>query len=82
MRYVWMVMLIIYYIVWLISSIVDVVSAVKDAIDDLQCGICNSVSEFIDCMVYDLDESTIRFIALHLLALFFVSLSKWIMFKM
>lgn len=78
MKYVWILILLVIDVFWLISSIVDVVHAVKIVKNNR---ICDSVGDFIDCMLEELNESTVGFIALHLFVLFVVSLITWLEFK-
>lgn len=78
MRYVWIWMLLGFDAVWLISSIVDVVKTVRFV---KKCGQYDSIGDFMDCMVTELEESTIGFIALHVFMLFVVSLITWMKFN-
>ena len=80
MRYVWIWILLGIDVVWLISSIVDVVRTVKYVKDHRRYE-CDSVGGFIDCMLEELNESTIGFVALHLFVLFVVSFIAWMDFK-
>jgi len=67
MEYIWIVILIIAYIIWAIISI-------KDIID--------TVSYFKLSSVFDnLEEYTLTFIILHIVALFVYSLCKFIALK-
>lgn len=78
MKYVWIWMLLGFDVVWLISSIVDVVKTVRFVKKHRQY---DSVGDFIICMAEELEESTVGFIALHLFVLFVVSLITWMNFK-
>lgn len=78
MRYVWIWMLLGVDAVWLISSIVDIVKTVHFV---KECGQYDSVGDFMYCMVEELEQSTIGFIALHVFMLFVVSLITWMNFK-
>ena len=78
MRYVWIWMLLGIDAVWLISSIVDVVKTVRFVKKNKQY---DSIGDFMDCMIVELEESTIGFIALHLFVLFVVSFITWMHFK-
>jgi hypothetical protein len=74
MRYVWMWILLGIDVVWLISSIVDVVHAVRYVKNNRRY---DNIGDFVDCMVEELEESTTGFIALHIFVLFIVSLITW-----
>ena len=74
MRYIWIWILIGIDVIWLISSIVDVVHTVKFVREHRRPG---SVGDFINCMVEELEGSTVGFVALHLLVLFTVSIIAW-----
>lgn len=78
MRYIWIWMLLGIDVIWLISSIVDVVHSVKIVKNNR---ICDSVGDFIDCMIEEMEKSTIGFIVLHMLVLFIVSFITWIDFN-
>jgi hypothetical protein len=65
-------------VAWLISSIVDIVKTVHFV---RECGQYDSIGDFMDCMVTELKESTIGFIALHVFVLFMESLIAWMNFK-
>ena len=78
MKYVWILILLVIDVFWLISSIVDIVKTVRFV---KKCGLYDSIGDFIDCMVAELEESTVGFIALHLFVLFVVSLITWLNFK-
>lgn len=78
MKYIWIWMLVVIDMVWLISSIVDVVRTVKYVKEHEQY---ESVGDFIDCMLEELGEFTIGFVALHILVLFIVSFLTWVNFK-
>lgn len=78
MKYVWIWMLAVIDVIWLVLSIVDVVRTVKYVKEHEQY---DSVGNFIDCMLEELKESTVGFIALHIFVLFIVSLITWMDFK-
>lgn len=78
MKYVWIWMLLGFDVIWLISSIVDVVRTVRYVKEHYEY---DSVSDFIDCMLVELEQSTVGFIALHLFVLFIVSFIIWLEFK-
>ena len=79
MRYIWIWILIGIDVIWLISSIVDVVHTVKFTREHRRYG---SVGDFINCMVEELGGSTVGFVALHLFVLFIVSIVTWMESKM
>lgn len=79
MRYIWIWILIGIDVIWLISSIVDVVHTVKFAREHRRHG---SVGDFINCMVEELEGSTVGFVVLHLFVLFIVSIVTWMESKM
>ncbi len=78
MKYVWIWILLGIDVIWLISSILDVVSTVRYVREHRRY---SGVGDFIDCMVEELEESTVGFIALHIFILFVVSLITWMDFK-
>lgn len=78
MKYAWIWILLGIDVIWLISSIVDVVRTVRYVKDNMRY---DSIGEFIDCVLGELEESTVGFVALHLFALFVVSLITWLDFK-
>ena len=78
MRYVWIWMLLGLDVFWLISSIVDVVKTVRFVKKHREY---DSIGDFMDCMIVELEESTVGFIALHLFVLFIVSFVTWMNFK-
>lgn len=78
-KYIWICILVVIDAVWLISSIVDVVDTVNCIRKDEQY---NSVGNFINCVIGDLEDSTKGFISLHFMVLFIVSLTEWLMFMM
>lgn len=78
MKYVWIWILLGIDVVWLILSIVDVVCTVKYVREHRRY---DSVKGFIDCMLEELEESTVGFVALHIFMLFIVSFITWIDFK-
>lgn len=78
MKYVWILILLVIDVFWLISSIVDIVKTVRFVKKHRQYG---SISDFIICMKEELEEPTLWFIALHILALFTISFSTWMNFK-
>ena len=80
MRYVWIWILLGIDVVWLISSIVDVVRTMRYVKDHRRYDY-DSVGDFIDCMLEELNESTVGFVALHIFVLFIVSLITWMGFK-
>lgn len=78
MKYVWIWILLGIYVIWLISSIVDVVRAVRQVKNNRWY---DGIGDFIDCMLEELEEYTVVFVAAHLFLLFMVSLATWIKFK-
>lgn len=78
MRYIWICILIMFDVIWLISSIMDVVLTVKYVKEHRRY---SGVGDFIDCLAGELKESTVGFIALHIFALFIVSFITWANFK-
>ena len=78
MRYVWIWILLGIDVVWLISSIVDVVRTVRYVKNNRWY---DSVGDFVDCMLEELGEPTVGFIALHIFVLFIVSFITWMDFK-
>ena len=78
MRYIWIWILLGIDVIWLISSIMDVVRAVRYVKNNRRYG---SIGDFINCMLEELEESTVGFIALHIFVLFIVSLITWMDFK-
>lgn len=78
MRYVWIWILLGIDVIWLISSIVDIVKTARYVKEHEQY---DSIGDFVNYMVGELEENTIGFIALHLFVLFIVSFITWIDFK-
>ena len=78
MRYVWIWMLLGIDVIWLISSIVDVVFTLKYVREHRRYG---SVGDFCNCMLEELRESTVGFVALHIFVLFIISFIAWMSFK-
>lgn len=78
MRYIWIWILLGIDVVWLISSIVDVARTVKNVREHRRY---DSVGDFINCMLEELDETTVVFIGLHIFVLFIVSFIAWMNFK-
>ena len=79
MRYVWIWMLLGIDMIWLISSIVDIVKTVRYVKEHEQY---DDIGDFMDCVVTELEESTIGFIALNIFVLFMASLITWMKFNM
>ena len=78
MKYVWILILLVIDVFWLISSIVDIVKTVRFVKKHREY---DSIGDFMDCMIVELEESTVGFIALHLFVLFIVSFVTWMNFK-
>lgn len=78
MRYIWIWILIGIDVIWLISSIVDVVRTMKFVKNNRRYG---SVGDFINCIGNELEDSTIGFILLHLFVLLAVSFFTWVVFE-
>jgi hypothetical protein len=78
MKYIWIGMLIVIDATWWIWSIADIVSTVKVVKNHKRY---SNIAEFIKCIVEELDDSTSYCIALHISALFFVSLLVWVWYK-
>jgi hypothetical protein len=78
MRYIWIWILLGIDVIWLISSIVDIVKTVRFVKDHK---LYDSVGDFVNCMLEELEESTKSFIILNIFALFIVSLITWMIFK-
>ena len=78
MRYVWIWMLLVIDVIWLISSIVDIVKTVRYVKEHEQY---DGIGDFVNCVIVYLKESTVGFIALHLFVLFVVSFIAWLNFK-
>lgn len=78
MKYIWIWILLGIDVVWLISSIVDIVKTVRFV---KKCGQYDSIGDFVDCMLEELEQSTVGFIALHIFVLFIVSFITWMDFK-
>ena len=78
MRYIWIWILLGIDVVWLISSIVDLVRTVKYVKENRRY---DSVGDFLNCMAEELGESTVGFVALHIFVLFLVSFITWANFK-
>ena len=78
MRYVWIWILLGIDVIWLISSIVDIVKTVRYFKEHEQY---DGIGDFVNCVIVYLKESTVGFIALHLFVLFVVSFITWMDFK-
>lgn len=75
MKYIWILMLISVDVIWLISSIINIIYAIRYAKNKSQK---NNIYDFIFNMIYELDTSVIGFIVTHLIILFAISLAIWI----
>lgn len=78
MRYVWIWMLLGVDVIWLISSIVDIVRTVRYVKEHEQY---DGIGDFVNYVIVYLEESTISFIALHIFVLFIASFITWLKFK-
>lgn len=79
MRYIWILMLLGIYVIWLISSIMDVVRTVIHVKKYRRYG---GIGDFISCIIDELGDHTTGFIVLHIFVLFIESLNAWMKFKM
>lgn len=78
MKYIWIGMLLAIDAMWWIWSIADIISTVKVVKNNRRY---NNIADFIKCIAEELDDSTSYCIALHIAALFFVSLYIYTMDK-
>lgn len=65
MKYVWIVILVVIYVVWTINSILDIIDTV------LSCGMD-------ECTFDILDELTQNWVAFSVIGLFIASVLKWL----
>ena len=79
MRYVWIWILLVIDVIWLISSIVDIVKTIRFVKNDR---LYDSVDDLLNCIIGNLNSSTLLFIGLHVFVLFAVSFVKWVTFKL